>query len=130
MHMFVMRYRPENCDGLSFEDFIGALQHEGAPVYRVYEASMSSQPAMQKLMERRPDYFRLLPTPVSDQAAQDTVYIPQHIFLGGESDMVDVAAAVRKVEKFYVPNNARSAARVIKEQNVATKTQSHSATIG
>ena len=129
MHMFVMRYATEDCDGLPFEDFINAVQHEGAPVYRAYQASMSSQPAIQKLMERRPNYFRLLPTPIADQAADDTVYIPQDIFLGREADMVDIAAAIRKVERFYAPDNARAATRVIKETNVTTKTQSHSATI-
>lgn len=128
-HMFVMRYRPDDCDGLPFEHFIRAVQHEGAPIYRAYEASMASQPAMQKLMERRPDYFRLLPTPIADQAADDTVYIAQDIFLGGERDMVDIVAAIRKVERFYAPHTAPAASRVVKEPNVATETQSHSATI-
>ena len=129
MHMFVMRYRPEDCDGLPFEDFINTVQQEGAPVYRAYEASMSSQPAMQKLMERRPEYFRLLPTPVADQAADDTVYVPQDAFLGREADMVDIAAAIRKVERFYTADSARAAARVTKEPNVVTKAQSQGATI-
>ncbi|MDT7813209.1 MAG: hypothetical protein QOJ42_3125, partial [Acidobacteriaceae bacterium] len=128
-HMFVMRYLPEDCDGLPFEDFINAVQQEGAPVYRAYQASMSSQPAMQKLMERRPSYFRLLPTPVADQAADDTVYIPQDTFLGREADMADIAAAILKVERFYAPGNARVVTLVTQEPTVPTKAQSHSATI-
>jgi dTDP-4-amino-4,6-dideoxygalactose transaminase len=100
-HMFVMRYDPRHCGGLSFEEFLRAVQAEGMPLYRAYEAPMSSQPVMRQLRDSRPEYFRLLPTPVAEQAANDTVYIPQHIFLGDESDMVEIVSAIRKVESYY-----------------------------
>lgn len=129
MHMFVMRYQPEHCDGLQFENFISAVQSEGAPIYRAYEAPMSGQPVIQNLLAKHEDYFRLLPTPVSDLAANDTVYIAQDIFLGSEADMVDIAGAIRKVERYYAPQPTRAATIVIKEPNVATETQSHRATI-
>lgn len=114
MHMFVMRYRSEHCGGLSLEDFLEAVQAEGTPIYRAYAAPMSSQPAMQKLMARRPDYFRLLPTPVADQAANEVACIAQDVFLGTEADMADIAAAVRKVESYYVLRTTRTKSR--KEQ--------------
>ncbi len=53
---------------------------------------------------RRPEYVRVLPTPVSDQAANEIVYVPANVFLGSEVDMQDIAAAVLKVERHYAAN--------------------------
>jgi len=125
MHMFVMRYHPEHCDGLPFEEFIHAVQSEGAPIYRAYESPMSNQPVIQNLLAKHEDYFRLLPTPVSDQAANDTVYIAQEIFLGVEGDMADIAAAIRKVENHYAPYAVSAASQA--RATVATETRSRSA---
>ena len=102
MHMFVMRYRPEHCGGLLFDDFLMAVQAEGAPIYRAFAATIANQPAIQRLMSRHPNYFRLLPTPVADQAANEIAYVPQSVFLGSKADMADLVAAVRKVERHYV----------------------------
>jgi hypothetical protein len=44
---------------------------------------------------------RSLPTPVADQAATDTVFIPQQVFLGVAADMDDIAAAILKVQRHY-----------------------------
>jgi dTDP-4-amino-4,6-dideoxygalactose transaminase len=98
MYMFAMRYKKDHCGGLALDSFIDLVQAEGAPIYRAFAATMSDQPAMQHLMRKRPEYFRRLPTPVSDQAAQDTVYIAQNVFLGAADDMEDIVAAIRKVE--------------------------------
>ncbi len=103
MYMFVMRYRPQYCRNVALEDFLHAVQAEGAPIHRAYDATMSNQPAMQKLMVRHPDYLRVLPTPVADQAANEIVYIPQEVFLGPPTDMADIVAAVRKLEQHYAP---------------------------
>ena len=62
---------------------------------------MSGQPAMQALIKKRPEYLRCLPTPVSDQAVRDTVYIAQQVFLGTPSDMEDIVAAIGKVERNF-----------------------------
>jgi|ERR1035437_839788 dTDP-4-amino-4,6-dideoxygalactose transaminase len=101
MYMFVMRYFPEHCGGLALEEFLLATRAEGAPLHRCYSSTMSDQLAMQKLLARRPDYIRVLPTPVADQAATEIVYISSGVFLGSEADMGDIAAAVRKVERHY-----------------------------
>ena len=95
--MFAMRYKPDHCGGLALDSFIELVQAEGAPIYRAFAATMSDQPAMQHLMRKRPDYFRRLPTPIADQAAEDTVYIAQNVFLGTADDMEDIVAAIRKV---------------------------------
>lgn len=107
MHMFVMRYRREHCGGLPFEDFLKAVQSEGMPIYRAYEATISNQPAMQKLMAKRPEYFRLLPTPVADQATNEVVYVDHNVFLGTEADMADIAAGIRKIENYYTGRSAQ-----------------------
>ena len=99
MYMFVMRYHSENCGGLPLGKFLRAVGAEGAPLNRCYEFTMSAQPVMQKLLARRPEYIRVLPTPVADQAAGEIVYISANVFLGSEADMADIAAAVRKVEQ-------------------------------
>jgi dTDP-4-amino-4,6-dideoxygalactose transaminase len=99
MYMFAMRYKPEHCGGLSLEKFLELVGAEGAPIYRAFAATLSNQPAMQHLMRKRPKYFRRLPTPIADRAAQETVYIAQSVFLGTADDMEDIAAAVRKVQR-------------------------------
>ena len=63
--------------------------------------TMSGQPAMQRLMIRRPEYVRACATPVADDAVGRSLYISADIFLGNEEDMKDVAASVRKVESHY-----------------------------
>ena len=98
MYMYAMRYRPEQCGGNSVERFLDAVRAEGAPLYRLYVATISNQPAFRKIAERRAEYLRVLPTPVANDATLNTVYIPHHVFLGSAADMRDIAAAVRKVE--------------------------------
>ena len=107
VHMFVMRYKREYCGGLPIEDFLGACGAEGAPIHRGYKYTMAGQLAIEKLMAKRPDYFRLLPTPVADQAIEELVYIPQNVFLGTGNDMAEIAAAVRKVQAHYVTHTGR-----------------------
>jgi dTDP-4-amino-4,6-dideoxygalactose transaminase len=101
VHMFVMRYKLENCGGLPLEDFLRLCGAEGAPIYRGYEHTITGQLAIKRLMEKRPSYFRVMPTPVADEAIQELIYIPQNVFLGTEKDMADIAAAIRKVERHY-----------------------------
>lgn len=63
------------------------------------------------LQKKRPEYFRRLPTPIAEQAAKETVYIAQNIFLGRDDDMEDIAAAVRKVERHCVESGSHGGDR-------------------
>lgn len=101
VHMFVMRYKTEHCGGLGIEEFLRACGAEGAPIHRGYTCTMTDQPVIQKLLAKREEYFRLMPTPVADEAVKELIYIPQNVFLGSESDMADIAAALRKVQTHY-----------------------------
>jgi hypothetical protein len=99
--MFVIRYKLENCGGLPVEDFLRLSGAEGAPIHRGYKCTIARQFAIKRLMEKRPEYFRLMPTPIADEATRELIYIPQSVFLGTERDMSDIAAAIRKVQKHY-----------------------------
>jgi dTDP-4-amino-4,6-dideoxygalactose transaminase len=101
MYMFVLRYCAEHCGGLRLDDFLRAAQAEGAPLHRCYVSTLSDQPVMRALRDRRPEYIRVLPTPVSDRAVGDILYIAASVFLGSESDMDDISAAIRKVERHH-----------------------------
>lgn len=100
VHMLAVRYDAQACGGRPIEEFLDLLRAEGVPIYRAFAATVAGQLAIKKLMQTRPDYFRLRATPVADAAAEDTAYIAQQIFLGSERDMEDIAAAVRKVERY------------------------------
>jgi dTDP-4-amino-4,6-dideoxygalactose transaminase len=115
VHMFVMRYKLENCGGLPLDDFLRLCGAEGAPIYRGYKCTIAGQLAIVKLMERRPSYFRLMPTPVAEEATRELIYIPQNVFLGTERDMADIAAVIRKVERHFAnrPMPARSSTKVV-----------------
>jgi hypothetical protein len=80
VHMFVMYYRPEYCGDLLLPDFLKVVQAEHVPIHRAYASTMANQPAMQKLMANRPDYLRLMPTPVAERAAKEIICIPQAVF--------------------------------------------------
>jgi len=99
VHMFVMRYKLENCGGLPLEDFLRLCGAEGAPIHRGYKCTIARQFAIRQLMERRPSYFRLMPTPIADEATRELIYIPQNVFLGTDEDMSDIAAVIRKVQQ-------------------------------
>src|SRR6185503_2686068 len=101
VHMFVMRYDPEQCGGLRIEDFISAINAEGIPLNRGYTATMAQQPALELIAEKHPSYLRVLPTPVADAAVKNMLFLPHEIFLGSASDMSEVAAAFRKVQARY-----------------------------
>jgi dTDP-4-amino-4,6-dideoxygalactose transaminase len=101
MYMFVMRYEPSRCGGLPIDDFARAVHAEGVPLHRGYASTIAGQPAMRDLLVRRPDYVRVLPTPVSDQAAREIVYLAGSLFLGEQRDMTDIVAAMRKVERHH-----------------------------
>jgi dTDP-4-amino-4,6-dideoxygalactose transaminase len=101
MNMFVMRYKREHCGGLAIDEFVRLCNAEGAPIHRGYQTTIADQPAIQKLLGKREGYFRLMPTPVAESAVKEMLYVPQNIFLGRQSDMGDVAAAIRKVREHF-----------------------------
>ena len=112
-YMFVMRYKPENCNGLVMEDFMSAVGAEGVPIYPAYTETLSQQPALQTVAEKHPEYIRVLPTPVADQAVKEIMYLPHPIFLGPEDDIIEIAAAFRKVQAHYAPEKIGAVSKKI-----------------
>jgi dTDP-4-amino-4,6-dideoxygalactose transaminase len=106
MYMFAMRYRSERCRGAPLDKVLAALRAEGAPVYRLYPATIAGQPIMRELAVRRPQYIRVLSTPVADRAIEELLYIGHEIFLGTDADMQDIAAAIAKVTAHYAAGGA------------------------
>jgi dTDP-4-amino-4,6-dideoxygalactose transaminase len=101
MYMFAMRYHADRCKAAALDTFLEAVRAEGAPIYRIYPATIADQPIMQKLAARRPMYVRVLSTPVSDRAVGELSYIAHEVFLGPSQDMDDIAAAIEKVELHF-----------------------------
>ena len=101
MYMFVMRYVAAECNGLPLARFLSDVNAEGIPLTRCYASTMSSQVAMQDLLKRRPDFVRVLPTPVADEAADQIVYLPAQVFLADRRDVDDIPAAIQKVQRHY-----------------------------
>ncbi len=101
MYMFSLCFQSAQCGGISLAEFMRASAAEGAPINRCYAHTLSDQPAMKQLLAKRPDYIRVLPTPVADQAVQEILYIAADVFLGTEADMADIAGALRKIESHY-----------------------------
>ena len=108
VYMFVLRYKPENCGGLVMEDFMSAVGAEGIPIYPAYTETLSEQPALRTMAEKHPEYIRVQPTPVADQAVKEIMYLAHQIFLGPEEDMLEIAAAFRKVQAHYAPQSQGS----------------------
>jgi dTDP-4-amino-4,6-dideoxygalactose transaminase len=108
MYMLAARYQAEACGGAPIEEFVRALQAEGAPVHRGYASTIANQPVMRDLAVRRPEYVRALPTPVADQAARELLYIPGSALLAGRHGVDDIAHAVRKVQSGLSAAGARA----------------------
>ena len=120
VHMFVLRYHAEECGGLDIRDFINALQAEGLPLNRGYEATMAQQPALQLIAEKHPSYLRVLPTPVADAAGKNMLFLPHEIFLGSDEDMREVAAAFVKVQSRYQPGGQSRKREVVTQSADST----------
>lgn len=101
MYMFAMRFRSEGCGGIDLDQFAECVRAEGVPMERAFNATLSDQPAIQRLIEKHPGYFRCLPTPVAHRATRETAYLPHEVFLGNARDMRDIAAAMTKVERHF-----------------------------
>lgn len=101
MYMFAMRYKPGACGDLPVDKLVEIVQLEGLPLYRAFQATLSRQPALRSLIDRRPTYFQCPDTPVADQATQETIFLPHPFFLGTARDMQDVPAVFEKVVASY-----------------------------
>ncbi len=105
-HLFTFRYKAEAFGGVSYKEFVAALNAEGipcstgyVPLYRerLFERHAKCEGAWCQV-GRRIDYptMRL---PECEAVCQDTVWLPQTCLLGTTADMDDIATAIVKLQK-------------------------------
>jgi dTDP-4-amino-4,6-dideoxygalactose transaminase len=105
-HLFTFRYRSEAFGGVSYKDFVAALNAEGipcstgyVPLYkeRLFELHAKREGAWCQI-GRRIDYPSMY-LPQCEAVCEDTVWIHQTSLLGTTSDMNDIATAIVKLRK-------------------------------
>jgi dTDP-4-amino-4,6-dideoxygalactose transaminase len=105
-YLYLLRYDPKGFGGLSRDEFAKAMQAEGVPfiagagslVYRnpLFSATVENSPAL-RLADRPIDY-RQTHCPQAEKLAEEAIYVPHRVLMGGESEIADVVAAVRKIQ--------------------------------
>ncbi|MBM3458237.1 MAG: DegT/DnrJ/EryC1/StrS family aminotransferase, partial [Armatimonadetes bacterium] len=101
-HLFVFRYQAEAFGGLSRDDFLAALRAEGVPCSPGYSPLYRS-PAFLIDTATHPfpadvAYSRMH-LPVVEQACAEAVWLNQGLLLAEQTEMEDIAAAVRKIQR-------------------------------
>ena len=106
-HLYPLRYKQEQFNGLSRKRFLDALSAEGIPCSSVYgpqykdeliEAALTSKNFKRAFPKERLDRYRAeLHYPGNDQLCEEAVCFTQNLLLGTKSDMDDIANAIQKV---------------------------------
>jgi dTDP-4-amino-4,6-dideoxygalactose transaminase len=106
-HIYMARYDPEKFAGLPRADFIRALRAEGIPCSGGYRP-LNKEALIKTTLESRA-YKRIYPPeilaaweernrcPVNDRLCKEAVWFGQTMLLGPQSDMDDIATAIRKI---------------------------------
>jgi len=106
-HLYMLRYQPEEFDGLSRARFLEALRAEGVPGSGGY-SPLNKEPFIRATLDSR-GYRRIYPPevlaeweertrcPVNDRLCEEGVWFGQTMLLGPRQDMDDIAAAIRKI---------------------------------
>ncbi len=105
-HLYSFRYDAAAFGGVSRERFLMALNAEGIPVTAGYPMGLYSQPLFAKQAfgpytgwrnARKALPYDPANFPVCEAVCKDSCWIHQHILLGDQADMQDIADGVRKV---------------------------------
>jgi dTDP-4-amino-4,6-dideoxygalactose transaminase len=105
-YLYLFRYDPAGFGGLPRDEFAAALQAEGIPafpgagslVYRspLFDVNRENTAAL-RLAERPIDY-RQTRCPGAERLAEEALYIPHRVLMGGQAECEDVVRAIRKVQ--------------------------------
>ena len=111
-HIFMFRYNPAEFGGRSRADFLKALAAEGVPCLGGYSHPLYRNPMFanknfwkgsfpcQEPYGRELDYSTFAEKcPECEAACNETVWLPQNLFLGEKSDMDDIALAIAKIQR-------------------------------
>lgn len=106
-HLYPMRYKQEQFNGLPRSRFLAALSAEGIPCSSVYgpqyrdeviEIALTSRNFKRAFPKERLDRYRdELHYPGNEQLCQEAVCFTQNLLLGSKSDIDDIANAIQKV---------------------------------
>jgi dTDP-4-amino-4,6-dideoxygalactose transaminase len=108
-HLYMFRYDQAQFDGLPRGKFLQALAAEGIPASGGYQP-LDKEPFLKNTLlsrgfqaiygaARLSDYLEKTHCPANDRLCQVAVWLTQTMLLGPRSDMDEIAAAIRKVQK-------------------------------
>ena len=109
-HLYMLRYNSQAFAGLKREKFLKALAAEGIPGSGGY-SPLNSQDFVKTAVQSR-GYKRLFSEkrlkqwaeqnqcPANDKLCAEAVWFTQNMLLGSRGDMEQIAAAVKKIQKF------------------------------
>ena len=106
---FPFRYKAEEFQGLSRDEFLKALRAEGIPCSSGY-VTQNDKPYLKNAFESKnyrrmytsddldfTDYLEKNYCPENDLLCKEAVWFSQNMFLGSETDMDDISNAIEKV---------------------------------
>lgn len=107
-HLYMFRYRTEQFAGLPRSVFLQALRAEGIPASGGY-APLNKEPFIKNTLQSRA--YRAIYSkeriarweqrnrcPENDRLCEEAVWLTQNMLIGAQSDMEQVAEAVRKIQ--------------------------------
>jgi dTDP-4-amino-4,6-dideoxygalactose transaminase len=106
-HLYMLRYVPEEFEGLPRSRFLEALRAEGVPASGGYKP-LNQEPFLRATLDSR-GYRRIYPPevlaewaertrcPVNDRLCEEGVWFGQTLLLGPRQDVDDIADAIRKI---------------------------------
>jgi 3-amino-5-hydroxybenzoate synthase len=105
-YMYMFRYDRSAFDGLSRETFVDALIAEGVPAFVAYKAIHQTPVFRNRAFAPRwrpddpllPDYSQVS-CPVSEDIADNVVWLHHRVLLGDEQDIVELVEAIRKIKR-------------------------------
>ncbi len=108
-HLYMFRYDKSAFAGMSLSAFAAALCAEGIPASTGYPMPLNHQPLFtQRAFDlRATDYdpsnprtqFENLELPVAERVCRETIWLPQNLLLGSKEDVLDVVAAIDKIQR-------------------------------
>ncbi len=102
-HLFIFKYKSENCKDLPREKFIKALNAEGiycSPGYVcLYKQPLFHKEEIRKVTDSKIDYKNMYLENAEKAGEKEGIWLTQNMFLGTRKDMDDIADAIIKVYK-------------------------------
>ncbi|GIP39808.1 aminotransferase DegT [Paenibacillus sp. J31TS4] len=100
-HLYMFKLAPEVADRLDKNDVIAKLSAEGIPTSYGY-VPLNKNEAVLSEIRKWTGEDRTFSCPVSERASdKEVIWLTQNMLLGDESDLEDIANAVRKVMASY-----------------------------